>query len=266
MRTDQSFCGDLADGLWRERPQAAARTLETYGTPLFSYLSLMLGDRDVATHALADTLIVAVGHAGRLAEPERLPAWLFALARRERERRQRAAAARAIPDTLGSPTALASRPAAEAEAASAAGLGYLALARLGIAEREAVLLGAMRPLLRAPDIARVLGTGHLDAADLRSQADHRFREETSVLGLRSDVAVDELVADMSRYLVGGMPRDRVIYMCMAPDMAERRRQVQGQAGPFGADGFPATARDPEPAATSRRPLLLPRLRLSWRWT
>jgi DNA-directed RNA polymerase specialized sigma24 family protein len=230
------FYGDLAAGLRRGRPEAVARLIDALGTRLYDYLCLMLGDRDVATHALADTLIVGRGHIGRLWEP-RLPAWLFALARIERKRRQRVASARALPDALGVLTALARRGGAH-ENATWAELAYLAMARMEPREREMLVLGAMRPVLSAADIAHIFGAGRADAADLHRRAVLRLRGETALLGFAPGVTAAELMGAMSGHLLGRVPRERVMYMCADPDLAGRRRLIQERAGPFWPDGFP----------------------------
>lgn len=229
---------DLTDGLWRGNPEAVAQVLQEMGQPLYDYLSLMLGDRDVATLALADTIIVALGHVGALSDPESLPAWFFALARREYERRMRAAASRAMPDTLGALKRLPSGTRADDKAASTAELVYLALVRLDPLEREVLVLAEVRRLLDPHDIARILGMRRVDAARVHRRALHRLHDQILRSGIGDGVSPRELLGWVSQYLLGGVSRERVIYMCLAGDLAERRRRVQEEAGPFGPSGFP----------------------------
>jgi DNA-directed RNA polymerase specialized sigma24 family protein len=230
--------GDIAAGLRRGSPRAVAWLIDELGDGLHDYLSIMLGDRDVATHALADTIIVALGHLGRLTEPQ-LPAWLFSLARIERRRRQRIASARALPDVLGVLTAMAELDGGH-EIATWPELAYLAMARMEPWDREILALGAMTPVLGTADIARVLGVGETVAADRHRHAVSRLREEAALLGFAPDVTAAELMREMSGYLLGRVPRERVLYMCVSPDLAARRRRIQHRAGPFGPDGFPVT--------------------------
>jgi DNA-directed RNA polymerase specialized sigma24 family protein len=230
------FYGDLAASLRLGTPEAIAWLLDAMGTRLYDYLCLMLGDRDVATHALADALIVGRGHIGRLREP-RLPAWLFALARIEHKRRRRAAGARAMPDVLGALTALA-RLDEEHENATWAELSYLAMARMEPQEREILVLDAMVPVLSAADIADILGAGRANAADLHRRAVRRLRRETALLGFDPGVSAAGLMGAMSGQLLGRVPRERVMYMCVDPDLAARRRRIQERTGPFRPDGFP----------------------------
>lgn len=227
----------LAEGLWRGNPEAVAQVLEQMGQPLYDYLSLMLGDRDVATHALSDTIIVALGHIGSLRDPESLPTWLFVLARREYQRRMRAAASRAMPDTLGTLKRLPSGNRAD-KAASTAELFYLALLQLDPLEREVFVLAEFRWLLGSHDIAYILGMRWADAASLHRRALDRLHDQIVRSSIGDGVTPRELLAWVSRHLLGGVSRERVTYMCLASDLAERRRRVQEEAGPFGRDGFP----------------------------
>ena len=64
------------------------RLLDAYGEELFRRCILALGDRDAAHVVLRDTLIIACAHIGRLADPDRLGAWLHALAETECVRRR----------------------------------------------------------------------------------------------------------------------------------------------------------------------------------
>ncbi len=230
--------GAIAAGLRRGSPAAVAWLIDTLGDRLHDYLSVMLGDRDVATHALADTIIVALGHLGRLTEP-RLPAWLFALARNERRRRQRSAGGRALPDVLGVLTAMARLDGGH-EIATWPELAYLAMARMEPWDREILALGAMKPVLSTADIARILGVGETVTADRHRHAVSRLRKEAALLGFTPGVTAAELMREMSGYLLGRVPRGRLLYMCVSPDLASRRRRIQHRAGPFGPDGFPVT--------------------------
>jgi DNA-directed RNA polymerase specialized sigma24 family protein len=230
----------LVGGLCDESPDAVLGLLEAFGRRLYDYLSLTLGDRDVATHALADTIIVATGHIGRLREADHLPVWLLALARRERERQQRAAAARVIPDTLGAVTAPAG--------ASPAEMAYLAMARLTPLEREVLVLSVTHPLLFATDAARVLGIEDDAAVELHGRAVQRFREGATLLGLGPDLPLTELLETVPQHLLGAVPHDRLLYMCVSVDMANRRPRVRERGGVFGDDGFPLIDTTPAGAA------------------
>ncbi len=59
-----------------------------YGDRLFRYCWQLLRNREIAQIALRDTLLVADAHIGRLADPQLLGSWLYALARAECRRRR----------------------------------------------------------------------------------------------------------------------------------------------------------------------------------
>ena len=71
----------LTESLRRADAEAAARLYEAYADRLNDYATSLLGDQDAAAEAVHDTMITALARADRLAEPGRLRAWLYALAR-----------------------------------------------------------------------------------------------------------------------------------------------------------------------------------------
>ncbi len=77
----------LAAALRSNEPDALAALFDAYADHLFRYCWFALRNTGVAQIALRDTLVAAAAHAGRLADPSRLPSWLYALARAECRRR-----------------------------------------------------------------------------------------------------------------------------------------------------------------------------------
>jgi DNA-directed RNA polymerase specialized sigma24 family protein len=80
----------IVASLRAKSPGAVAELLDSYGDQLFRYCWCMLRSRDIAQIALRDTLVVAEANIARLAEPELLGSWLYALARMECLRRRSA--------------------------------------------------------------------------------------------------------------------------------------------------------------------------------
>ncbi|MEU9891300.1 sigma-70 family RNA polymerase sigma factor [Sphaerisporangium sp. NPDC051011] len=78
----------LVEALRARDPGALAALYDDYAGGLYAYASLLLGSPDGAQVALRDTLIAAEAHIEALADPERLRAWLYALARGEALRRR----------------------------------------------------------------------------------------------------------------------------------------------------------------------------------
>src|SRR5580658_5656910 len=73
----------IVASLRAKSPGALAELLDSYGNQLFQYCWFMVRSRDIAQIALRDTLVVADANIGRLAKPELLGTWLYALARVE---------------------------------------------------------------------------------------------------------------------------------------------------------------------------------------
>src|SRR5260370_39300101 len=71
----------IAAALRTRSPGALAELIDAYGDRLFRYCWCLLRNREIAQIALRDTLVVAQAHIGRLADPQSLGPWLYALAR-----------------------------------------------------------------------------------------------------------------------------------------------------------------------------------------
>lgn len=78
----------IAAYLRAKLPGALAELFDAYGDRLFRYCWQLLRNREIAQIALRDTLLVADAHIGRLADPQLLGPWLYALARAECRRRR----------------------------------------------------------------------------------------------------------------------------------------------------------------------------------
>src|SRR5260370_2331981 len=83
----------IAAALRTRSPGALAELIDAYGDRLFRYCWCLLRNREIAQIALRDTLVVAQAHIGRLADPQSLGPWLYALARAECRRRRAVPAA-----------------------------------------------------------------------------------------------------------------------------------------------------------------------------
>jgi RNA polymerase sigma factor (sigma-70 family) len=68
-------------------PAGVAMAYDRHAAALYGYCHWMLDDSADAAGALQDTFVIAVATLGDLAEPSKLRAWLFALARNECQRR-----------------------------------------------------------------------------------------------------------------------------------------------------------------------------------
>ncbi|GAA2405780.1 hypothetical protein GCM10010191_12090 [Actinomadura vinacea] len=77
----------LVEALRARDPGAPAAVYDAYADRLYAYCWFQLRGRDAAQVALRDAFIVAEAHAGKLRDPDRLGAWLYAIARLECGRR-----------------------------------------------------------------------------------------------------------------------------------------------------------------------------------
>jgi DNA-directed RNA polymerase specialized sigma24 family protein len=80
----------LVDALRARDPGAPAALYDAHAENLFRYCWFILRNRDAAQAAVRDTLVVAESHVDRLRDPQMLRPWLYALARAECRRKQRA--------------------------------------------------------------------------------------------------------------------------------------------------------------------------------
>jgi RNA polymerase sigma factor (sigma-70 family) len=157
-----------------------AALFDQHAQGLFTYCLSRLRVHAEAGNAVQDTFIIASYKAPPLGRPDRLRAWLFAVARNECHRRlQRAApsaplyeAAEAMDDT-GQLSAIT-------EQAELRALVRAALAELDPVEREICELN-LRHGLTGADLAAVLGVPNSQAQALASRARARFERSLGVL-------------------------------------------------------------------------------------
>ncbi|KAB8196588.1 hypothetical protein FH608_007675 [Nonomuraea phyllanthi] len=147
----------LVEALRARDPGALAALYDTYAESVYRYCWSLLLSADSAQVALRDTLIAAEAHAGALADPDRLRAWLYALARSECLRRRAAA-----PRDAGQALAEAPPPGDPADADLRV-MAWNAVLSLPVADREVLEL-TYRHELSAPELSQVLGTRQVEQA------------------------------------------------------------------------------------------------------
>src|SRR6516165_3735269 len=84
-------------------PEGLAQAYDRYADPLYKYCRSMLGNPADAADAVQDTFVIATSRLDGVREPERLRAWLYAVARNECLRVPRAA--KPAPELDGVPDA-----------------------------------------------------------------------------------------------------------------------------------------------------------------
>jgi len=157
-----------------------AAALGRHAQGIHAYCRSQLSDPADAAGAVRDTFAIASAEISRLREPDRLRAWLFALARNECQRRRRAAApsarlyeaAHAMDDT-GSFAAITQEAGLRAQVRAA-------LAGMDPVDREISELH-LRHGFYGADLADILGVSPGQAHTLASRARSRFERSLGVL-------------------------------------------------------------------------------------
>ena len=159
-------------------PEGLAAAYDKYSGPLFGYCQSLLREPDDAADAVQDTFVIAASKLARLRDPERLRAWLFAVARNEclhrLKSRPAAAALHDIPEQPDDSVDVGG----EAERAESRALIRAAVGGLNDGERD--VINQLWHGLEVPEVATVLGVSRNHAHSLFSRA--RDQLEASVGG------------------------------------------------------------------------------------
>ncbi|MEV0235112.1 hypothetical protein [Nonomuraea sp. NPDC050786] len=268
----------LVEALRARDPDALSALYDTYAESIYRYCWSLLLSADGAQVALRDTLIAAEAHADALAEPDRLRAWLYALARAECMRRRAAA-------PPGAAEALAEAPPLDDPAdGDLRIMAWNAVQSLPVAEREVLEL-TYRHSLSASELVLVLGTRQVEpllegARELLSDAitaEILARKGPYDCPRRAAMLAGfsgELTQDMRERLVRHLPRCevcaphrhrevsptkvfgllpgealpdslriRVMSCFVDPELLPYRRYVARRTAALGAAGFPVSAQN-----------------------
>ena len=175
-------------------PDGLATAYDRYADPLFTYCRSLLGDTAEAADAVQDTFVIAAARLDGLQDPQRLRAWLFAVARGECLRVLRSktrtqpppeapvtdgtdhAEKRAAPTTRIPPAVRARRPGGPdcASCSSAPAPGSAP------SEREVIEL-RLRQGLEPGEVATVLGVSRSRAHTLLTRAEDQLETCLGVL-------------------------------------------------------------------------------------
>ncbi|MFC5061540.1 sigma-70 family RNA polymerase sigma factor [Actinomycetospora atypica] len=153
---------------------ALADIYDRYGERLFEFCAGLLHDRDAAADCVQDVFVTAATELGRLRDPAKLRAWLYAIARhralRDARHRRREVAVDEIPEQR-------SRAAGPDEAASRTELhGLVVEVSRGLPDRDrAILEMYYRHDLDHAEIAEALGLSATNTATLLGRARATFQ-------------------------------------------------------------------------------------------
>jgi RNA polymerase sigma factor (sigma-70 family) len=163
-------------------PDGLAAAYDRYAEPLYKYCRSVLSDPADTADAVQDTFVIAASRLAGLRDPDRLRAWLYAVARNEclrilRSRRPSPASARTAPGLADTVIDITEGAAERAElrvllAAAARGLDP--------GEREVLEL-QLRQGLEPAEAARVLGMSRNQAHSLASRAREQLEACLAVL-------------------------------------------------------------------------------------
>ncbi len=157
-----------------------AAAYDRYAQGLFFYCQSLLTEPADAADAVQNTFIIAAAKVSELRDPERLRAWLYAVARNECHGRLRARALSAPLDEAAETSDDTDDLGAAAEQAELRALVRAALSGLNPGEREVIELN-LRHELDGADLADVLGVPRNQAHALASRARSQFETSLGVL-------------------------------------------------------------------------------------
>jgi RNA polymerase sigma factor (sigma-70 family) len=176
-----------------------AEAYDRYADPLYKYCLASLGEPAEAADAVQGTFVIAAARLAGLREPDRLRAWLYAVARNECQRITRPGRPVFAPAQPPDVTADAADVREDAERARLRGLLDAAAAGLAPGEREVIEL-ELRQGLAAAEAAAVLGVARSQANALASRA--RGQLEACLGALAVARAGQRDCGELSRMLAG----------------------------------------------------------------
>jgi RNA polymerase sigma factor (sigma-70 family) len=174
---------EMVDAITAGDVSGLRSAFDQYAQDLYAYCQSRLtgpaGPAEAAD-ALQDVFIITSAKVSQLRQPERLRAWLFAVARNECHRRLRVAARSAPLYEAAAETADEAAPAVAGAPAGRSALVSAALAALPPGEREVCELNLRHDLYGA-DLGEVLGVPRDQAQALASRARARFGVSLAIL-------------------------------------------------------------------------------------
>ncbi len=172
--------GDIAEAAGQGDIEAAASAFDEHGQELYDYCQSQLGEVADAAEVVEATFVVTAARASLLPSPERLRAWLFAVARCACHQQLQAGVKPAYLDDLTAEwdwDELADGSAWQADLLSSA---WKALAAINPAEREIVELN-LRHRLDTGELADILGVTYSRARTLVQSSRAQFEAAEDLL-------------------------------------------------------------------------------------
>jgi len=208
-------------------PEGLAAVYDRYSGPLFGYCQSLLRQPDDAADAVQDTFVIAASKLDRLRDPERLKAWLFAVARNECLHRLKSRKDAAALDDLPEQPDESVDVSGEAERAESRALIRAAVAGLNDGERD--VINQLWHGLEVPEVAMVLGVSRNHAHSLFSRARDQLEASVAVLvvgrsGRQDCDALDRLLHGWDGRLTAALRKRVGRHIDRCTVCSDRRRQ------------------------------------------
>ncbi len=162
---------DVVESVAGDRSGGLTEAYDTYADPLYKYCLASLGEPAEAADAVQDTFVIAAARLADLREPDRLRAWLYAVARNECQRIARPGRPEFTFTSAQAQFVMAGAPRVQEEAERARLRGLLDDATAGLTpgEREIIEL-ELRQGLAVAEVASVVGVFRTRANTVASRA------------------------------------------------------------------------------------------------
>ena len=208
-------------------PEGLAAAYDRYAGDLYGYCQSLLQDPDDAADAVQDTFVIAVSKLAGLRDPERLRAWLFAVARNECLHRLKSRHAATPLHDASEPADDSVDVGGEAERAETVALLRAAVGGLNDGERD--VINQLWHGLDVPEVAAVLGVSRNHAYSLFSRARDQLEASVAVLLVgragRGDCAtLDSLLGDWDGRLTALLRKRVGRHIDRCPVCSDRRRR------------------------------------------
>src|ERR1700733_14214592 len=162
---------DVVESIAGDRSGGLTEAYDRYADPLYNYCLASLGEPAEAVDAVQDTFVIAAARLADLREPDRLRAWLYAVARNECQRIARPGRPEFAFASAQARFVMAGAPKVHEEAELARLRGLLDDATTGLTagEREVIEL-ELRQGLAVAEVASIVGASRTRANALASRA------------------------------------------------------------------------------------------------
>ena len=218
---------DVVASIVAGEPEGLAVAYDRYASDLYGYCRSLLKEPDDAADAVQDTFVIAASKLSGLREPDRLRAWLFAVARNECLHRLRSRRSATPLQDAPEPADDSADVGGAAERAETIALVRAAADGLNDGERD--VINQLWHGLEVPEVAAVLGVSRNHAYSLFSRARDQLEASVAVLLVgrsgRGDCAVlDRLLGDWDGRLTARLRRRVGKHIDQCGTCSDRRRR------------------------------------------